>query len=100
MDNIGIMCGINAAIEYLQSLHPAADDMPQRIVNRLRYVREKEDGVKPTFHPGIYGHKYDTWHCGHCGRDLIRGVTADYCDKCGYRIKWDSIRCLTGKENK
>lgn len=98
MSDIGMMCGLDEAIAYLSALHPVADDTPQRIINRLRHVQAKEEGVKPRFRPGIYGHKFDTWVCGHCGRDLIRGVTVDFCDKCGYRIRWDSTRCLTGKE--
>ena len=94
---IGIMCGIDQAIEYLEGCSPRmkGDDMPQRIIHRLQYVQAKDEGVKPKFRKGIYGHKYDNWTCGNCGAQTWDGVGDEYCRKCGYRIKWDNPRCLT-----
>ena len=92
----GMMCGIDDACEWLQNHIPDGDDMPVRIVNRLRYVQNKDTGVKPKYHKGTYGKKYDWWSCGNCGH-VIRGDVGDnYCQNCGYRILWDSPRCLTG----
>lgn len=88
-----MMCGIDQACEYLSTLD---GEMPERIINRLRYVQAKDNGVKPKFHKGIYGKKYDTWTCGNCGATTKDGVGDNYCRNCGYRILWDNPRCLTG----
>ena len=91
-----MMCGIAEAIEWLETRTLKTDDMPGRIVNRLRYIQAKDEGVKPKFHKGHYGKKYDSWTCGNCG-SVIRGDVGDnYCQNCGYRILWDSPRCMTG----
>lgn len=93
-----IMCGIDQAIRYLQDSQPrdTKDDMPQRIISRLQYIQDKDEGVKPKFHKGHYGKKYDYWTCGHCGATTLDGVGDTYCRNCGYRILWDNPRCLTG----
>lgn len=95
----GTCCSIDDAVRYLKECNPrdTKDDMPERIINRLLYVRDKDAGVKPTFRKGIYGHKYDQWTCGHCGAVTKDGVGDSYCRNCGYRILWDSTRCLTGR---
>ena len=90
----GPMCGLDEAIGYVEALHPVADPMPERIVRRLKYMKSKEDGIKPTFHPGIYGKKFDSYHCGNCAKEGLR-ITDNFCPNCGYRILWDSTRCLT-----
>ncbi len=51
------------------------------------------EGKKPRFHKGVYGKKYDSYSCGECGHGIV--VQNDYCPNCGYRILWDSPRCLT-----
>lgn len=95
--SIGTCCGIDQAIEYIQGIQPKNknDDMPERIINRLRYIRNKDAGVKPKFHEGHYGHKYDSWTCGNCGTTIRGNVVDNYCQNCGYRILWDGTRCLT-----
>lgn len=95
------MCGIDQAIKYISECQPRTkgDDMPDRIVNRLRYIRAKDVGVKPKYRKGISGKKYDTWTCGNCGVTLRDGVRDNFCWNCGYRILWDSCRCLTGRED-
>jgi len=91
-----VMVGIDEACEWLETKTLKTDDMPRRIINRLRYLQAKDDGVKPRFHKGEYGKKYDYWSCGQCGA-ITKFYTVDnYCHKCGYRILWDSPRCLTG----
>lgn len=97
---IGMMCGIDQAIEWLQTKTMKIEDMPDRIINRLKYIKAKEDGVKPIFHKGVYGKKFDTWTCGNCGATTRDGVGDNFCRNCGYAILWDSTRCLTGREEK
>lgn len=95
--SIGIMIGIDEAVTYLENLQPVdKTDTFQRIANRLRYVMAKDVGVKPKFHKGHYGHKFDHWTCGNCGATTKDGVGDTFCRNCGYRILWDSTRCLTG----
>jgi ribosomal protein L40E len=90
-----MMVGIDEAVEWLEAKTFKADDMPNRIINRLRYVQAKDEGVKPKFHKGMYGKKFDSWTCGNCGAATLDGVGDNYCRKCGYKILWDSTRCLT-----
>lgn len=95
----GVMCGIDEAIKYIDKHEPMNpdDDMPKRIAERLKYVRDKDEGIKPIFHKGIRP-AYDYWSCGQCGRKTKDYVGDNFCSNCGYRIRWDSIRCLTGRE--
>ena len=89
-----MMIGIDQAITYLRDKH---DDTMTAISNRLEYVRDKDIGVKPRFHKGEYGKKYDRWSCGNCAGIVM--ITDNYCCTCGYRVLWDSTRCLTGKDD-
>ena len=93
----GTMCSIDDAISYLRGIQPGTDETPARIINRLQYMRAKENGVKPKFHPGIFGHKFDSWSCGNCGSIIKKDVLENFCSHCGYKIKWENPRCLTGK---
>ena len=87
----GMMCGIDEAIDHITN-----DCQPfpwaALVVNRLDYHRRQAEGVKPKLHKGIYIHDYYT--CGNCGRTAH--VEDNYCARCGFLIKWDSVRCLTG----
>lgn len=97
----GTMCSIDDAIRYIEFLQPflkAVDPMPERIINRLQYMRDKENGIAPKFHKGEYGKKYDRWTCGNCGATVKHGVLQNFCMNCGYLIKWENPRCLTGKD--
>ena len=40
-----MMCGIDQAIKYISECQPRTkgDDMPDRIIDRLRYIRAKVD---------------------------------------------------------
>lgn len=90
----GPMCGIDDAIEWIQTKTLKNDDMPDRILRRLEYIRNKDVGVKPKFHKGKSIH--DWWTCGNCGH-IVSEIGYNYCPECGYAIKWDSCRCLTGR---
>ena len=65
-------------------------------VPRAERAFRAEFGMKPKYHKGKYGKKYDTWTCRQCGSELVHGVCENYCHNCGYRVIWDNIRCLTG----
>lgn len=54
------------------------------------------EGIKPKYHKGVYGHKFDHHTCGACGFGV--NVVYEYCPKCGTRILWDSCKCLTGMD--
>ena len=97
---IGTCCGIDEAIKYLAEAQPRhkGDEMPYRIINRLKYIRAKEVGVKPKLNKGKYCK--DWYTCGHCGAGMKDSVNDNFCWNCGYRILWDSTRCLTGREKK
>ncbi len=86
------MCGVDDAIAYLRGLD---DDRARDTAARLTYIRDKETGVKPKFHKGRYGHKYDYYTCGHCGSTFPHGAER-FCSNCGYAVLWDIPWCLTG----
>jgi hypothetical protein len=65
---------------------------PQQMEQAIR----QREGVKPKFHKGIYSKKHDYWTCGNCGATLSHDVCSNWCFNCGYYVKWDSCRCLTG----
>ena len=89
-----MMCGIDEAINWISELPESEKQMC--VLNRMKYIRNKDVGVKPKFHKGQYGKKYDSWTCGNCGCTIRGNVGDNYCQNCGYRILWDSTRCLTG----
>ena len=93
---VGTMCGVDDAISHLESLQVLNhDETIERIINRLKYIRDKDTGIKPRFRKGLCGHKYDRYTCGHCGVTIRGDVVDNYCQNCGYRIRWDNPRCLT-----
>ncbi len=53
-------------------------------------------GAKPKYHKGKSNPIFGYHTCGNCGATIE--VIHDYCFKCGYRVIWDSIKCLTGQE--
>ena len=86
-----MMCGIDKAIEYIRDACFGFDWM-QEVINRLEYHRNQATGVKPKWHRGQSIKDYYT--CGNCGRTVR--IEDNFCAGCGYRILWDSVRCLTG----
>lgn len=61
---------------------------------KLERYEKMNTGFKPKYHKGK--HVKDWWTCGQCGTTVFDGVTSNFCMNCGYRIKWDNPRCLTG----
>lgn len=88
-----MMCGIDEAVEEIREAE-LMYGMPKAglIINRLEYHRRQADGVKPKYHKGDCIKDYYT--CGNCGRTVR--IEDNFCAGCGFRILWDSCRCLTG----
>lgn len=84
-----MMCGIDEAIQHIQE-DCSEFVWAQLVINRLDYHRRQAQGVKPKFNRD-YKSEYT---CGNCGHRVI--VQDDFCSGCGFAIKWDSTRCLTG----
>ena len=85
-----MMCGIDDAIRYIRE--NCQDEHADLIINRLEYHRNQAEGVKPKYWPGQVLKDYYT--CRNCGHRV--SINDNYCPNCGYAIKWDSCRCLTG----
>lgn len=85
-----MMCGIDEAIRYIRE--NCQDARADLIINRLEYHRGQAEGRKPKHNPGAVLKDYYT--CGNCGH-MVK-IENNFCPDCGYRIKWDSCRCLTG----
>ena len=88
---LGQCCGIDEAIRYIRE-HCPDDEYADRVINRLRYHRRQAVGAKPKYNKGMSIKSYYT--CRNCGFRL--DIVNNYCPNCGYFIKWDSCRCLTG----
>ena len=63
---------------------------------KLERYEKMNIGYKPKFHKGKS--VKDWWTCGQCGTTVFDGVTSNFCMNCGYRIRWNNPRCLTGTE--
>lgn len=61
---------------------------------KLERYEKMNTGIRPKYHKG--NHIKDWWTCGQCGETVSCGVISNFCMSCGYRIKWDHPRCLTG----
>ena len=85
-----MMCGIDEAIQHILENYEGA--WTETVINRLEYHRNQAEGVKPKWHRGESIKDYYT--CGNCGFGVV--VNNNYCPNCGYMIKFDSCRCLTG----
>lgn len=85
-----MMCGIDEAIRYIrEDVRACWADM---VISRLEYHRNQAEGVKPRYWSGQVLKDYYT--CRNCGHRVA--INDNYCPNCGYMIKWDSCRCLTG----
>lgn len=82
------MVGEKDALDFLLNMTVRAEDEETlcRVIKRVKYRFDQCVPVKPVFHKGKYGKKYDTWTCGNCGRSLPEAVWK-YCPNCGYAIK-------------
>ena len=83
MANHGMCCSFDDAIAWAERQPDST--VKECALNRMRYERDKALPVKPKFHKGIYGRKYDSWSCGQCGA-TISEADWNYCPKCGYMI--------------
>lgn len=63
---------------------------------KLERYEKMNTGIRPKYHKG--NHIKDWWTCGQCGATVSCGVISNFCMDCGYRIKWDHPRCLTGTD--
>lgn len=86
-----MMCGIDEAIQHIKE-DCSEYVWAEVVINRLDYHRAQAKGVKPKYHKGMYVKGFYT--CGNCGHGL--DIINNFCPNCGYMIKWDSCRCLTG----
>lgn len=88
-----MMCGIETATEAIRTVSQLCE-FPEAdlIINRLNYHRSQAEGVKPKYHKGDC--IKDWYTCRNCGVRVE--ITFNFCPGCGYRIRWDSTRCLTG----
>ena len=86
-----MMCGIDDAISYVR-MYLTDDTLADRVINRLEYHRSQAEGVRPKHNKGMY--VKDFYTCGNCGYNI--NIQHNFCPNCGFRIKWDSCRCLTG----
>ena len=86
-----MMCGIGEAVQHI-SEDCQGFMWTELVINRLKYHGNQAEGVKPKWHKGQNIRDYYT--CGNCGRTVR--IEDNFCAGCGYRIKWDSVRCLTG----
>ena len=90
-ESYGACCGIDDAIRHIMA-DCSGFPWAEQVINRLKYHRRQAIGKKPRYHKGHSINSYYT--CGNCGKMLE--IQDDFCGKCGYRVKWDSTRCLTG----
>lgn len=78
--------------EEIQDLLPPEKWMDyERSVNRVLYEFKKLDGAKPKYNKGKHVKSWYT--CGNCGSTVM--IHHNFCQNCGYRLLWDSTRCLT-----
>lgn len=87
----GVCCGIDEAIKHIR------EDCGEflwadPVINRLDYHRAQAEGVKPVYNPGAVLKDYYT--CRNCMYRVL--IQDNFCPNCGFMIKWDSTRCLTG----
>ena len=85
------MCGIYEAIQHIRE-ECSGFVWADMVINRLDYHRKQAEGVKPRLNKGMY--VKDFYTCRNCGRNV--DIIFNFCPNCGYAIKWDSVRCLTG----
>ena len=77
------------AIEIFQARMPENRkdaEKYQRAINRFIYLAERLQPVKPKFHKGQYGKKYDSYTCGSCGTTL--SIIHKWCYNCGCAVDW------------
>lgn len=79
----GQMISFNDAIAWAERQPDSS--VKNYALARMRYEADKAKPVKPKFHKGMYGAKYDTWSCGNCGAGISEAHWK-YCPQCGFAI--------------
>lgn len=79
-----MMCSYTDAIRWAEQQPDS--EKKECAINRMKYERDKTIPVKPKFHKGVYGKKYDSYTCGNCGAGLLEAHWK-YCPNCGFAIK-------------
>lgn len=92
--NYGQMMSYSDAILWIENNAPDTEKRAQ-VLHRMQYEKDKSDPVKPKFFKGKYVR--DWYVCGNCGGRKV-DVNDNFCPNCGFAIKWDSTRCLTGNK--
>ena len=87
----GVMCSYNTAVTWIRNLKDVDENIKARVLSRMEYEMDKSTPVKPKFHKGKYGKRYDTYTCGHCGFG-IDVITSTYCNNCGFAIDKTDLR--------
>ena len=85
MSDYGPMVGCDSAITWVENLKDVDNNIKERVLRRMRYEFQKDIPVRPKFHKGKYGAKYDSYTCGKCGFG-INEVVYKFCPNCGYAI--------------
>lgn len=88
----GRCVGAEEALEIFRARMPENRKEAERYecaLNRYIYLAERLQSVKPKFHKGMYGKKYDSYTCGECGHTLSVGYR--FCPDCGREIAWRVI---------
>ncbi|MCR5720025.1 MAG: hypothetical protein K6F84_05620 [Lachnospiraceae bacterium] len=85
LESISPMVGCNTAITWVENLKNVDDAIRNRVLKRMIYEFSKDIPVKPKFHKGKYGHKYDHYTCGNCGHGI--NIYDKFCPNCGFRIE-------------
>ena len=77
------------ALEIFRARMPETGEERERYqcaINRMIYCAERIRPVKPKFHKGQCGKKYDSYTCGSCGTTL--SVIHKWCYNCGCAVDW------------
>ena len=82
----GMCVGCEDAIKWVENLTGVDEEYRTRVLNRMNYEFDKDRPVIPKYRPGVYGKKYDSYTCGHCGFGAT--IIYHYCPNCGYAINW------------
>ena len=81
--NNDTMPSFTDALNWLRSLDAPVKEK-ECVLRRIEYEFDRDIPVKPKFHKGRYGRKYDYYTCGNCGFGTSK--SEKYCRNCGFRI--------------
>jgi len=81
----GPCVGCNTALMWVKNLTNVDERIKERVLHRMMYEFDKSIPVKPKFHPGKYGHKYDSLTCGNCGHTIK--IIDNFCSNCSFAIE-------------